>query len=112
MRRVVSSFILIAVIDNLNRIAGNNVKEEDEIRDLTDQFRKVILQGDLTVLDRIFDTDPSNVYYDISEGPLVGNERLKRVWRAATRKETGKGQRIFSSIPSPSHSFSNGLLIQ
>ncbi len=30
----------------------------------------------------------SNIYYDINEGPLVGFDRLKRVWTAATTNFT------------------------
>ena len=59
--------------------------DEARIRELTSQFCSAIVSGDLSVLDRLFDSNPANVYYDINEGPLVGLDRLKRVWRAATR---------------------------
>ncbi len=60
-------------------------KDEATLRQLTDEFCSAVVAGDLSVLDRTFDSSPSNVYYDINEGPLVGIDRLKRVWQAATR---------------------------
>jgi ketosteroid isomerase-like protein len=59
--------------------------DEAAIRTLTDEFCAAVVSGDLSILDRTFDADPSNVFYDINEGPLVGLDRLKRVWQAATR---------------------------
>lgn len=59
--------------------------DEHEIRDLTSEFCASIVSGDLSILDRVFDASPTNVYYDINEGPLYGLDRLKRVWTAATR---------------------------
>jgi ketosteroid isomerase-like protein len=56
---------------------------EPEIRARTEEFCKAMEAGDLSILDRIFDLSPSNVFYDINEGPL-SPERLKRVWTAAT----------------------------
>ena len=60
-------------------------KDEAAIRQLTDEFCAAVVAGDLSILDRTFDSSPTNVYYDINEGPLVGIDRLKRVWQAATR---------------------------
>lgn len=57
--------------------------DEQQIRTLTDQFCKAMEAGDLSIIDRIFDLSPQNVFYDINEGPLTP-ERLKRVWTAAT----------------------------
>ena len=59
--------------------------DEAAIRALTREFCSAVVAGDLSILDRTFDPDPSNVYYDINEGPLVGLDRLRRVWQAATR---------------------------
>ncbi len=59
--------------------------DEARIRALTEQFCDAVVKGDLSLLDTLFDPNPGNVYYDINEGPLVGLERLKRVWRAAVR---------------------------
>lgn len=55
-----------------------------EIRARTKQFTQAIVAKDLSILDQVFEPDASNVYWDINEGPLVGFERLKRVWTAAT----------------------------
>ena len=62
--------------------------DQQEIRALTDQFCKSIVAKNLDAIDKIFDADPSNVYYDINEGPLVGMARLKQVWRAAITNNT------------------------
>lgn len=59
--------------------------DEAAIRKLTDEFCAAMVAGDLSIVDRIFDQDPSNIYYDINEGPMVGTQRLKRIWQAATR---------------------------
>lgn len=62
--------------------------DEQDIRTLTDEFCKAILAKNLDAIDHIFDPDPSNIYWDINEGPLVGIPNLKRVWRAATTNYT------------------------
>ncbi len=62
--------------------------DEQQIRTLTDEFCKAIVAKNLDAIDKIFDPDPSNIYYDINEGPLVGMDRLKQVWRAATTNQT------------------------
>jgi len=59
--------------------------DEAAIREMTSEFCGAVARGDLTVLDRMFDPATSNVFYDINEGPLMGTERLKRVWQATTR---------------------------
>lgn len=59
--------------------------DEAAIRKLTDEFCAAVVAGDLSIVDRVFDPDPSNIYYDINEGPMVGPQRLKRIWQAATR---------------------------
>jgi len=61
---------------------------EQTIRDRTKQFTSAIVAKDLSILDEIFDKDPSNIYFDINEGPLVGFPRLKRVWTAAVTNFT------------------------
>jgi hypothetical protein len=40
------------------------------------------------VLDKMFESQAGNVYYDINEGPLLTFDRLKRVWTAATTNFT------------------------
>lgn len=57
---------------------------QQEIQAKTKKFTEAIVSKDLSVLDQVFEKDPNNIYYDINEGPLVGFERLKRVWTAAT----------------------------
>lgn len=59
-----------------------------EIRAKTKQFTEAIVSKDLSVLDRMFESQPGNVYYDINEGPLLTFDRLKRVWTAATTNFT------------------------
>lgn len=59
--------------------------DEARIQALSEEFCQAIVSGDLTALDRVFDSAAGNIYYDINEGPLVGLERLKRVWGAAIR---------------------------
>jgi ketosteroid isomerase-like protein len=61
---------------------------EKEIREKTATFTQAIVSKDLSVLDKVFETAADNVYYDINEGPLVGFERLKRVWTAAVTNFT------------------------
>lgn len=61
---------------------------EQEIRAKTKKFTEAIVSKNLAVLDDMFEKDPSNIYYDINEGPLVGFDRLKRVWTAATTNFT------------------------
>jgi len=57
---------------------------EEQITAKTKKFTEAIVSKDLSVLDDVFEKDPGNIYYDINEGPLVGFDRLKRVWTAAT----------------------------
>jgi ketosteroid isomerase-like protein len=61
---------------------------EQEIRAKTKKFTEAIVSKNLAILDDVFEKDPTNIYYDINEGPLVGFERLKRVWTAATTNFT------------------------
>ena len=56
---------------------------DQQIRALTEKFCHAMEEGDLSILDEMFDLSPGNVFYDINEGPLTP-ERLKRVWSAAT----------------------------
>lgn len=56
---------------------------EEEIRAKIKKFTEAIVSKDLSVLDDVFEKDPADVFYDINEGPLVGFDRLKRVWTAA-----------------------------
>lgn len=56
---------------------------EQQIRAMTEKFCQKMVDGDLSILDEMFDLSPGNVFYDINEGPLTP-ERLKRVWTAAT----------------------------
>jgi len=61
---------------------------EQEIRAKTKKFTEAIVSKNLAILDDVFEKDPADIYYDINEGPLVGFERLKRVWTAATTNFT------------------------
>ena len=61
---------------------------EDEIRAKTRKFTEAIVSKDLSILDDVFEKDPSDIYYDINEGPLAGFDRLKRVWTAAITNHT------------------------
>lgn len=59
-----------------------------EIKAKTKQFTEAIVSKDLSVLDKMFESQSGNVYYDINEGPLLTFDRLKRVWTAATTNFT------------------------
>ncbi|HJZ69793.1 MAG TPA: DUF4440 domain-containing protein, partial [Blastocatellia bacterium] len=72
----------------VSSVAAFAQNPEQEIRAKTKKFTEAIVSKNLTVLDDVFEKDPSNIYYDINEGPLVGFERLKRVWTAATTNFT------------------------
>lgn len=61
---------------------------EQEIRAKTKKFTEAIVSKNLAILDDVFEKDPANIFYDINEGPLVGFDRLKRVWTAATTNFT------------------------
>lgn len=61
---------------------------EQEIRAKTKKFTEAIVSKNLAILDDVFEKDPTNIFYDINEGPLVGFDRLKRVWTAATTNFT------------------------
>lgn len=84
--------LMIALFLCLDAAATLRAESDDaQIRALTSDFCSAVVSGDLSVLDRVFDSSPTNVYYDINEGPLFGLERLKRVWSAATRNGRLKG---------------------
>src|SRR5947209_19100748 len=80
--------VRIALIIVLVQIVAQAQDPQAEIRAKTDKFTHAIVSKDLSVLDEVFDKDPTNIYYDINEGPLVGFDRLKRVWTAATTNYT------------------------
>jgi ketosteroid isomerase-like protein len=61
---------------------------QSEIQAKTKKFTEAIVSKDLSILDQVFEKDPTDIYYDINEGPLVGFDRLKRVWTAATTNYT------------------------
>jgi len=63
--------------------ASVETTDEQQIRAMTERFCQKMVDGDLSILDAMFDLSPGNVFYDINEGPLTP-ERLKRVWTAAT----------------------------
>lgn len=86
MKRIVY-FLAVLTLGVLVPSTSVQASENDaaQIRRLTSEFCSAIVKGDLSILDRVFDPSPSNVYYDINEGPLIGLDRLKRVWGAATR---------------------------
>jgi ketosteroid isomerase-like protein len=82
--KIVALFCLLVVMP-IPAVAQN---PEQEIRAKTRKFTEAIVSKNLAILDDVFEKDPSNIYYDINEGPLVGFERLKRVWTAATTNYT------------------------
>jgi len=94
---VFTGLILVAFVSAFV-VAGS---AEDEIEEMTADFTKSVVAGDLSVVDRMFDPSPDNIYWDINEGPMVGMERLKRIWQAATRNsrlsgfEFGPDMKIF-----------------
>lgn len=81
-RLLTSLFLLVGIVMIQPALAAD--AEEEKIRALTEEFCQSIVEGDLSILDRLFDPSPDNIYYDINEGPMVGMERLRRIWRAAT----------------------------
>lgn len=82
MNRPLIAFCVLFLASSL---AFGASSPQDEIKSLTSQFCESIVAGDLSIVDQMFDAAPSHVFYDINEGPLVGLERLKRVWGAAIR---------------------------
>jgi ketosteroid isomerase-like protein len=58
-----------------------------QIKALTKEFSERIVAKDLTVIDKVFDADPRNVFYDINE-QMIGLPRMKQVWQAATGNYT------------------------
>jgi ketosteroid isomerase-like protein len=80
-RYLFSTFVVLLALVFPSRAKAQDA--EREIRTLTEEFCEAMEAGDLSILDRIFDLSPTNVFYDINEGPL-SPERLKRVWTAAT----------------------------
>lgn len=72
----------------MSSTAASAQNPEQEIRAKTKKFTEAIVSKNLAILDDVFEKDPSNIYYDINEGPLVGFDRLKRVWTAATTNFT------------------------
>jgi len=58
-----------------------------QIKALTREFSERIVASDLSVIDRVFDADPRNVYYDINE-QMIGLPRMKQVWQAAISNYT------------------------
>jgi ketosteroid isomerase-like protein len=82
--KITAMFCLLAVMP----MAAFAQNAEQEIRAKTRKFTEAIVSKNLAILDDVFEKDPSNIYYDINEGPLVGFERLKRVWTAATTNYT------------------------
>src|ERR1700754_3535089 len=78
----------IALVVLLLQAAALAQDPQAEIQAKTKKFTEAIVSKDLSVLDQVFEKDPTNIYYDINEGPLVGFDRLKRVWTAATTNYT------------------------
>lgn len=87
MKAVVATGVGLAVAIFLATVALAQ-DGEGQIRAVTDEFCKAIVAKNLDAIDKVFDPDPTNIYYDINEGPLVGIERLKQVWRAAVTNQT------------------------
>jgi ketosteroid isomerase-like protein len=82
--RFKAALLLIILIPGLALAQG----PEQEIRAKTKKFTDAIVSKDLSVLDDVFEKDTADIYYDINEGPLVGFDRLKRVWTAAVTNYT------------------------
>ena len=78
----------VALLIGCFPVAAFAQNPEQEIRAKTKKFTEAIVSKNLAILDDVFEKDPANIYYDINEGPLVGFERLKRVWTAATTNYT------------------------
>lgn len=76
-------FLIVTLVGCAGVGAALAQDDETQIRALTEKFCRSMEQGDLSILDELFDFSPGNVFYDINEGPLTP-ERLKRVWTAAT----------------------------
>lgn len=84
MKRHHFVLVLIATLFGSSVLVAGAAQDDDaQIRALTEKFCKSMEQGDLTILDELFDLSSDNVFYDINEGPLTP-ERLKQVWKAAT----------------------------
>ena len=78
----------IALVLLLLQIVALAQDAQTEIQAKTKKFTEAIVSKDLSILDQVFEKDPTDIYYDINEGPLVGFDRLKRVWTAATTNYT------------------------
>lgn len=85
--KALASTISILLMVGAGTLALGADGDEQVIREMTQEFCQSIVNKDLTVIDRMFDPGPDNIFYDINEGPL-DFERLKRVWRAATTNYT------------------------
>ncbi len=79
------TFVFFLLASSQSRASDQDVAD---IKALTEEFCQAIVSKDLSIIDRVFDGDPSNIYYDINEGPMIGLDRLKRIWRAATTNYT------------------------
>lgn len=82
--RILSILCLLA----MTTVVALAQNPEQEIRAKTKKFTEAIVSKNLAILDDVFEKDPTNIFYDINEGPLVGFDRLKRVWTAATTNFT------------------------
>jgi len=78
----------VAFVLLLLQIVAQAQDPQAEIQAKTKKFTEAIVSKDLSILDQVFEKDPTDIYYDINEGPLVGFDRLKRVWTAATTNQT------------------------
>jgi ketosteroid isomerase-like protein len=86
MKRL-ASIVTILLMSTAAGLAVGAADDEEAIRGMTQDFCRSIVAKDLSVIDRMFDPSPENIFYDINEGPL-SFERVKRVWRAATTNFT------------------------
>ena len=82
--RFKAAFLVLILVPGLAFAQG----PEQEIKAKTKKFTDAIVSKDLSVLDDVFEKDTADIYYDINEGPLVGFDRLKRVWTAAVTNYT------------------------
>ena len=97
MKKVIMAMPLLFLLQTLPANAQGS--EEQSIRLQTSEFTRGIVAGDLTAVEKVFDPDPSNVFYDINE-QMIGFARMRQVWQAAitnykiTRFEFGSDMKI------------------
>ena len=61
--RIVFALLILQVVANAQ-------DAQTEIQAKTKKFTEAIVSKDLSVLDQVFEKDPTNIYYNINEGPV------------------------------------------